>query len=115
MTDYLAGLDARGARHLRDDPARKDPMADTTLLYTAVCDDKSAALSDIDALERLHHDEMLGDYDAAVVDKEEAYGGRRPRPRSGDARCGLRDRVETASTSGGLYGFPPCFRLLASM
>jgi hypothetical protein len=74
MTDHLVGLDARGARHLRDDQARKDAMTDTTLLYTAVYDDKSAALSDIDALERLHHDEMLGDDDAAVVDKDEADG-----------------------------------------
>jgi uncharacterized membrane protein len=49
-------------------------MADTTLLYTAVYDDESAALPDIDALERLHHDEMLGDDDAAVVDKDEADG-----------------------------------------
>jgi hypothetical protein len=73
MTDHLAGLDARGARHLRDDQARKT-MADTTLLYTAVYDDKSAALSDIDAFARLHHDEMLGDDDAAVVDKDEADG-----------------------------------------
>jgi hypothetical protein len=74
MTDHLAGLDARGARHLRDDQARKDPMADTTLLYTAVYDDKSAALSDIDALERLHPYELLGDDDAAAVDKDEADG-----------------------------------------
>ena len=29
---------------------------------------------DLDALEHLHHDEMLGDHDAAVVDKEEADG-----------------------------------------
>ena len=43
-------------------------------LYTAVYDDQSAALSDLDALEHLHHDEMLGDHDAAVVDKEEADG-----------------------------------------
>jgi hypothetical protein len=61
MTDHLAGLDARGARHLGDDEARKDPMAHTTLLYAAVYDDKSAALSDIDGLECLYHDEMLGD------------------------------------------------------
>jgi uncharacterized membrane protein len=49
-------------------------MAGTTLLYAAVYDDKSAALSDIDALERLHHDQMLGDDDAVVVDKDEADG-----------------------------------------
>jgi hypothetical protein len=40
------------------------------VLYTAVYDDVSAALSDLDALEGLHEDEIVGKYDAAVIDQE---------------------------------------------
>jgi len=39
---------------------------DNTLLYTAVYD----ALTDLDALEQLHEDAMIGKFDAAVVDQE---------------------------------------------
>jgi len=46
-------------------------MADNnTVLYTAAYDDVSGALDDLNALEQLHDDEMIGDYDAAVIDKE---------------------------------------------
>ena len=31
----------------------------------------SAALADLDAIEQLHKDQMIGQYDAAVVDKED--------------------------------------------
>jgi uncharacterized membrane protein len=40
-------------------------------LYTAVYDDVTTALADLDDLEQLHKDEMIGTYDAAVIDKEE--------------------------------------------
>jgi uncharacterized membrane protein len=40
------------------------------VLYTAVYDDVSAALFDLDALEGLHEDEVVGKYDAAVIDQE---------------------------------------------
>ena len=47
-------------------------MADSSnmVLYTALYDNKSDALSDLDALEDLHQAQVLGKYDAAVIDKE---------------------------------------------
>ncbi len=39
-------------------------------LYTAVYDNVTAALDDLDDLEQLHKDEIIGKYDAAVIDKE---------------------------------------------
>ena len=47
-------------------------MADENMvLYTAVYDDVSDALADLDALEQLHHDEIVGKFDAAVIDNED--------------------------------------------
>ncbi len=43
---------------------------DDTLLYTAVYDDLSTALADLSAVEQLHQDELLGKFDAAVIDQE---------------------------------------------
>jgi len=40
----------------------------TAVLYTAVYDDVDAALADLAAFEQLHKAEMVGKYDAAVVD-----------------------------------------------
>ena len=39
-------------------------------LYTAVYGDLTTALSDLNSLEQLHKDEIIGKYDAAVIDKE---------------------------------------------
>ncbi len=39
-------------------------------LYTAVYDDVTAALTDLADLDRLHKDELVGKYDAAVIDVE---------------------------------------------
>ena len=36
-------------------------------VYTAVYDDEHAALADLEALERLHEEESIGKYDAAVI------------------------------------------------
>ena len=41
------------------------------LLFTAVYDNVSAALADLSAVEQLHHDELLGKFDAAVIDQED--------------------------------------------
>ena len=41
------------------------------LLYTATYDSASAALADLDAIEQLHKDDVIGDYDAAVIDKKD--------------------------------------------
>jgi hypothetical protein len=40
------------------------------VLYTATYDSVSAALTDLDAVEQLHQDAMIGRYDAAVIDQE---------------------------------------------
>ena len=47
-------------------------MADnkTMLLYAASYPSVSAALADLGAVQQLHKDELIGSYDAAVIDKE---------------------------------------------
>ena len=40
------------------------------VLYTAEYDNVADALKDLDAIEELHKDEMIGSYNAAVIDKE---------------------------------------------
>ena len=46
-------------------------MADNSIGFTAVYDDVDSALADLDALDNLHDDKVLGKYDAAVVDLED--------------------------------------------
>ena len=43
---------------------------DNMLLYTAVYDTVDPALDDLDALDQLHQDSIIGKFDAAVVDQE---------------------------------------------
>ena len=45
-------------------------MADDMVVFTAVYDDLDAALADLGAIEQVHQDEMIGKYDAAVIDEE---------------------------------------------
>jgi hypothetical protein len=45
-------------------------MADNQLLYAARYDDVNTALADLDAVEQLHDDELVGKYDGAVIDEE---------------------------------------------
>ena len=45
--------------------------SDNAVLYAAVYKDVESAESDLEAFQRLHHDQMLGRYDAAVIDKEQ--------------------------------------------
>ena len=47
-------------------------MADAKQLvvYAAAYETADAALADLDAVEQLHKDQMIGQYDAAVIDKE---------------------------------------------
>jgi hypothetical protein len=47
--------------------AEKKPL----LVYAAAYESVQAALADLDAIEQLHKDEMIGHYDAAVIDKED--------------------------------------------
>ncbi len=46
------------------------PEKQPLVVYTATYDSVSAALTDLAAVEQLHKDEMIGRYDAAVIDKE---------------------------------------------
>jgi hypothetical protein len=40
------------------------------MIYAAAYETADAALADLDAIEQLHKEEMIGQYDAAVIDKE---------------------------------------------
>jgi uncharacterized membrane protein len=40
------------------------------VVYAAAYDTVEAAVADLDAIEQLHKDEIIGQYDAAVIDKE---------------------------------------------
>jgi hypothetical protein len=40
------------------------------VVYAAAYESADAALADLDAIEQLHKQEMIGQYDAAVIDKE---------------------------------------------
>ena len=48
-------------------------MADTNqmLLYAAAYETVDAALADMDAVEQLHKDKMVGTFDAAVIDQQD--------------------------------------------
>lgn len=46
-------------------------MADTSLLYSAVYDEVDDALAGLDAVEDLHDQELIGAYDAAVIEKRD--------------------------------------------
>jgi hypothetical protein len=41
------------------------------VVYAAAYETIEDALADLDAIEQLHRDEMIGQYDAAVIDKED--------------------------------------------
>ncbi len=43
----------------------------TLVVYAAAYETVAAALTDLDAIEQLHKDKMIGSYDAAVIDKED--------------------------------------------
>ena len=43
---------------------------DNMVLYTALYDSVDEALDDLDAIEQLHEDEIIGKFDAAVIDQE---------------------------------------------
>jgi hypothetical protein len=40
------------------------------VIYAAAYESVETALADLDAIEQLHKDKMIGQYDAAVIDKE---------------------------------------------
>jgi hypothetical protein len=47
-----------------------EAMADNAMLYEAVYESKDAALADLEAFDHMHDAELIGKYDAAVIDKE---------------------------------------------
>jgi uncharacterized membrane protein len=47
------------------------PESKRQILYAAAYENVTAALAALDAIERLHEDEVIGNYDAAVVGKED--------------------------------------------
>ena len=72
-------------------------MADMAL-YTAVYESVPPALADLDAIEELHKDAMIGKFDAAVIDQEDGQAhivsdARRGNPRT---QRGRSDDVVTA-------------------
>jgi hypothetical protein len=44
---------------------------ENTLVFTAVYDDVSTALDDLNSVDQLHQDELIGKFDAAVIDQED--------------------------------------------
>ena len=48
-----------------------DKSADNSVLYTAVYTDLEDAKFDLEALQQLHKDQMIGKFDAAIIDKED--------------------------------------------
>jgi len=48
-------------------------MADAKqlMIYAAAYETADAALADLDAIEQLHKEQMIGQYDAAVIDKQD--------------------------------------------
>jgi hypothetical protein len=44
---------------------------DNMVLYTAVYDSVDPALDDLDAIEQLHEDAIIGKFDAAVIDRQD--------------------------------------------
>ena len=43
---------------------------DNMVLYTAVYDNEADALADLDAIEQMHEDKIVGKYDAAVIENK---------------------------------------------
>jgi len=48
-----------------------DKSAENSVVYTAVYTDLEDAKFDLEALQQLHKDQMIGKFDAAIIDKEE--------------------------------------------
>ena len=46
-------------------------MADNSVAYVAVYNDVDSALADLDAFGELHDEDLVGKYDAAVIDQEQ--------------------------------------------
>jgi uncharacterized membrane protein len=49
---------------------KEQPVADNSVGYVAVYDDVNSAVADLNALDALHESDLIGKYDAAVIDQE---------------------------------------------
>jgi uncharacterized membrane protein len=49
----------------------KGPIMDNAVLFVAVYDDEDSAMFDLDEIKLLHEDDMIGDFDAAVIEKRD--------------------------------------------
>src|SRR5262249_4449690 len=65
------------------------------VVYAASYETVDAALGDLNAIEQLHKDEMIGQYDAAVIDKKDG------KPHVAQRRDRPRGRVIPDGTGGG--------------
>src|SRR5262245_66374694 len=54
----------------RSEQRKEHTMADNSVAYVAVYDDVNSALADLDTLGEMHDDDLVGKYDAAVIDEE---------------------------------------------
>jgi hypothetical protein len=54
----------------RNDQRKEHTMADNSVGYFAVYDDVNSALADLNALGSLHDADLVGKYDAAVIDQQ---------------------------------------------
>src|SRR6516225_5972448 len=70
--DHMGGRLARSSDAGDARPGKEAPMAEKKALvvYAAAYETVEAALAGLDAIEQLHKDELIGQYDAAVIDKE---------------------------------------------
>jgi hypothetical protein len=60
-----------GADSSQSQGGSKGDGTDNAVLFTAVYDDIVDARSDLDAFEELHEAEVIGKYDAAIIDQED--------------------------------------------
>ena len=51
--------------------AKEEVMPDKMVVYAGVYSDPAGALADLEALDRLHGDDVIGKFDAAVIEKKD--------------------------------------------
>jgi hypothetical protein len=52
-------------------PSKGSKQSKPQLLYAAAYENATAALADLDAIQQLHENEVIGSYDAAVIDQKD--------------------------------------------
>jgi hypothetical protein len=67
----LATADKRGTHPVDTRPGDTVAENKQLVVYAAAYETVDAALADVDAVEQLHKDKLIGHYDADVIDKED--------------------------------------------